>query len=62
MNFAAIAELASSAGAFGLAVLIIYLLMSERLIPRRRLDEKQKEVEECHDELELERARNEPRR
>lgn len=60
MNFAALADLATQLGAFGVAVIVVWALMTERLVPRARLDEMRRERDELQTQLDLERARNEP--
>lgn len=61
MDLVGLTDLASDIGALGISILVIWALLTERLIPRGRLDDKQRELDECHRANELERARHEHR-
>jgi hypothetical protein len=49
----------SDIGALGVAGIVIWAMVTERLVPKGRLDDKQKELDDCKEEMHLERARYE---
>ena len=58
MDIAGLTDLAANIGALGVSILVIWGFLTERLIPRSRLDEMRDERDALHNELEIERARH----
>jgi hypothetical protein len=59
MDIVGLTDLASDIGALGISIIVIWGLLTERLIPRGRLLEMRQRCEDCDHELEVERARHE---
>jgi hypothetical protein len=59
MDIVGLTDLASDIGALGISIIVIWALLTERLIPRGRLTEMRDDRDTLHHELEVERARHE---
>jgi hypothetical protein len=59
MDIVGLTDLASDIGALGLSIIIIWALLTDRIVTRGRLDEMRQQRDSFHDELEIERARHE---
>jgi len=62
MDVLQIADLASDLGVIGVCILVIWGLLTGRMVPKGHVDELRKEIDECHREIQLERARHDGRR
>jgi hypothetical protein len=59
MDIVGLTDLASDIGALGISKIVIWGLLTERLIPRGRMNEMREERDRIAHELEVERARHE---
>jgi hypothetical protein len=58
MDIVGLTDLLSDIGALGVSVLVIWGLLTDRLVPRGRLDEMRTQRDKAEAALELERARH----
>jgi hypothetical protein len=59
MDIVGLTDLASDIGALGISLLVIWGLLTDRLVTRGRLDDMREQRDQLHNELEVERARHE---
>jgi hypothetical protein len=57
MDLGQLAAVLSQLGAFGVAVFVLFAMLTERLVPRGRLDELRKRLDDCESELSIRRQR-----
>jgi hypothetical protein len=59
VDIVGLTDLASDIGALGISLLVIWGLLTDRLMTKGRLDEMREQRDEFHAELQMERARHE---
>lgn len=59
MDILGLTNLLAQIGALGVSALVIWGLLTERIVPKGRLEEERKRAEDCQRQLEVERARHE---